>query len=274
MSIIPRIAFQIYLDGRIPEEHYQSSISMKRHLKGFEYRMYTDADNIRMLENHLPRYLTLYQKSDDANKRAIAACGWLNCHGGIYMDPDLVIRTNNVSYIIDGPDIYLLQCSHPTRALTNNLMASVEGSEFWINVLDCALIDEREAPSWAYDIDPESVTANKNFDNIDSGEPLDLAYSNHGGKYRIVILDYGILENNKYLYSVRTFKNRNPAAWRHVDWAKWLYIIAIIFITLLVVILILLYFYESWRIKRKVAEQRDIECKAKFKKLNESMDIK
>lgn len=265
MSTISRIAFQIYLDGKIPEENYQSHMSMKRYLKEYEFRTYTHRDNVQMLEANLPRYLELYMKSDECNKKAIAAYGWLYCHGGIYMDCDLVIKTDRMCYINDGPDVYILQCSYPTRSLTNYLMASVEGCEFWLNVLDCALINERRAPEWSYDVEAESVTAYKNFDSLNSSEPLDVAYLNHGSKYSIVILEYNSM--SRYINSIRTFRRSNPAAWRHVDWSKWLYIIGAIIIILLVIIIVLLFFYESWRIANKVREHRSKECKTRLEKL-------
>jgi mannosyltransferase OCH1-like enzyme len=265
MATIPRITFQIYLDGIIPEEYYQSHISLKRHLKGYSYRMYTDNDNLRMLEERFPQYVELYKQSKDCEKKTIAAYAWLYCHGGIYMDPDLVLKSGNILCVGEGTEVLIFRSSYPVRCLCPYFMASIEGCEFWLKVLECVSDREQLQPEWTNEIDPESITARKNFDNIHTAQYLDQAYKRYGNGYEIVILEYELIQN-RYFYSIRTFKNKNPAAWRHINWNKWIYIAGAIILILLILILIVTFFYDSWRIKKKVKEHRDRECKSSMEK--------
>lgn len=245
---IPKISFQIYFDGAVPEEHYDSNRSLRKNLDEFQYRTYDEAETVAMFTTYLPQYLELFNTSQQVEKKAIAAYGWLYIHGGIYVNCDMILRTPP-TYIEDGSQIYVTQAHYPTRLITPHLLASVEKCEFWLNVLDTCRLESGHYPRWAQHLDPESKTGFKNFNNIAASEPLTLAYKSHRDKYYITIISLKVLLDRGYIVSVSDFSRQPITSWRRMNLSIWVYALGIFLIIIVVIMLVLIWIYESNRIK-------------------------
>ena len=245
---IPKISFQIYFNGIVPEENYDSNRSLRRNLDEFQYRTYDEAETTTMFETYLPQYLPLFQGAQSIEKKAIAAYGWLYIHGGVYVNCDLIMRTPP-TYIEDGSQIYVTQSHAPTRLITPHILASVERCQFWLDVLDTCRLEAGHYPRWAQHLDPESTTGLKNYNNIAASEPLTLAYHQHQDKYQITIISLRVLLDRGYVVSLSDFKRNPISPWRRTNLSIWVYGLGIFIIIIFVIMLILLWIYESNRVR-------------------------
>ncbi|WP_170265534.1 glycosyltransferase [Thiohalocapsa marina] len=120
--------------------------SWKRHHGHWEYRFWTDADNLAFLTAHYPEFLPIYQGYASPICRADAIRYFLLYHfGGLYADLDFeCLRPFDA--LLEGkgvvlglePDAHLGQHKHfeHDRIVCNALMASRPGHPFWRFVID------------------------------------------------------------------------------------------------------------------------------------------
>ena len=87
--MIPRIIHQTWKDNEVPAEWLQAAESWKTHHPDWEYRLWTDNDNLQLVRKHYPNLLERYTKLPYGILRAdIARILILHKHGGVYADLD------------------------------------------------------------------------------------------------------------------------------------------------------------------------------------------
>lgn len=136
MTTIPRIIHQSWKTRIIPENVYRRhwvDSWLETH-PDWEYRFWTDDDNLALVEHDYPEFLGFYLRLEEGIKRAdFARFLYLHRHGGIYVDLDSISLRNH-GPLLEGADIVLGTLPHnPYYQIPNAFMASVPGHEFWMH---------------------------------------------------------------------------------------------------------------------------------------------
>ncbi len=87
---IERTLHQTWKTEDIPERFRPWVESVRRENPDFEHRLWTDADNLRLIEEHYPWFLDTYLAYQHPVERADAARYFIvYTHGGLYLDLDM-----------------------------------------------------------------------------------------------------------------------------------------------------------------------------------------
>lgn len=87
--MIPKIIHQTWKNSVIPEEYVSYQQKVKDLHPGWEYRLWTDEDNLELVRNHYPGFLKLYTELPKNIMRADAIRYLIMHHtGGVYLDLD------------------------------------------------------------------------------------------------------------------------------------------------------------------------------------------
>src|SRR5580692_3326018 len=90
--MIPKIIHQTTPTKTLSWEERRMIRRMRSVLSDWEYRLWDDADNERLVVRHFPRYLSRYRSIQRGVVRAdIARCMYLYVFGGFYFDTDYKI---------------------------------------------------------------------------------------------------------------------------------------------------------------------------------------
>lgn len=140
--VIPRIIHQTWKDHSVPEQFRSFQASWSRHNPGWTLRLWTDDDNLRLVEEDYPHLLDLYLQYPFAIQRAdLARILYLHKHGGLYADLD-VECLKPIDRALEGHDVVLGREYRGAGYFwtgqdfaCNALMASTPGHEFWERLL-------------------------------------------------------------------------------------------------------------------------------------------
>jgi mannosyltransferase OCH1-like enzyme len=87
---IPHILHQTWKTARVPEPFDKFQASWQALHPGFQYRLWTDADNAQFVRDHYPAWVALYRSFEREIFRAdMARCLYLHHFGGVYVDLDI-----------------------------------------------------------------------------------------------------------------------------------------------------------------------------------------
>ena len=142
-TTIPALIHQTWKDADVPPKWRAWADSWKRHNPGWEYRLWTDADNREFLEEHYPWFLPVYDGYPEPIMRADAIRYFLLDHfGGLYVDMDFECL-KSVQDILAGREL-VLGCEPEAhtrlllarqrnldRIVGNAFIASRPGHPFW-----------------------------------------------------------------------------------------------------------------------------------------------
>lgn len=103
---IPKLIHQTWKTQDIPESLFRPHwIESWRNLTGFEYKLWTDEDNRRLIAEHYPWFLSVYDGYDTHIKRVDAARYFiLHRYGGVYADLDFVCL-KSLDELLAGRDL-------------------------------------------------------------------------------------------------------------------------------------------------------------------------
>jgi inositol phosphorylceramide mannosyltransferase catalytic subunit len=139
---IPKIIHQTWKTNDIPE-HWLKSYNGYKNLEkeGWEYKLWTDDDNRKLIEKEFPWFLEKYDSYKYGIQRADAIRYFiLYKYGGVYSDLDIAPKSNFVHFfeIYKFFDVAICSCKEGNSAagqnLTNAFMMSKPGSDFWPHV--------------------------------------------------------------------------------------------------------------------------------------------
>lgn len=86
---IPHIIHQTWKDAHVPPQFQPFVDGWKAMHPTWEYRLWTDADNLELITSKYPHLLSMYNAFDNGVKRAdVARYCILHTHGGVYVDLD------------------------------------------------------------------------------------------------------------------------------------------------------------------------------------------
>ncbi len=152
---IPQIIHQSWKSSHVPPawQEYQSLIQTRH--PSWEYRLWTDDDNLHLVESRCPRLLDTYNSYSRGICRAdVVRYVYMMVHGGLYADLDYeMLKTFDLSdHRLVLPVSRESQSKEGFR-IGNCVFASEAGHPFWEHVIDM-LVDE-DHPR---DRDPEEIT--------------------------------------------------------------------------------------------------------------------
>jgi|688.fasta_scaffold82286_4 mannosyltransferase OCH1-like enzyme len=140
--MIPPIIHQTWKNERIPHRYRSFVDSWRTHHPGWEWRLWTDKDNLQFVSSQYPSLLDLYT-SFPLNIQRVDFIRYLilRTHGGVYVDLDLeCIR--NVEPLLHSRDC-IFSFEHADHAkqhgvpfiVSNAFMASTPGHQFFDTII-------------------------------------------------------------------------------------------------------------------------------------------
>ena len=113
---------------------------MRSVLHDWEYRLWDDADNERLVAAHFPRYLHRYRRIERGVVRAdIARCMYLAVHGGFYFDTDYkILAPIDNQFLVSACVLPISRGAIENLVelrLGNAVMGSQPGYPFWTDFL-------------------------------------------------------------------------------------------------------------------------------------------
>src|SRR5262249_18622865 len=141
---IPRIIHQTWKSSSAPPGLARYQKRWRELHPGFEYRLWTDADNDELVARDFPELLRLYRSFGRGVHRAdLARCLYLLRFGGIYADLDMepvrscddLLDSNGPCFVGSEPEVHARKLRGRSRFACNAVMASVPGHPFWKDVV-------------------------------------------------------------------------------------------------------------------------------------------
>lgn len=165
--MISRIVHQSWKTANIPYHVYNKRwiASWKTKNPDWEYKLWTNLDNFKLIRDHYPEFLELYNSySKDINRADMARYFYMHKYGGIYADLDFQCL-KNMDDLVAGHTMILgrqhMSCADSGGIFDNDIpnafKYSVPGEEFW---LQCA----KELASSRYD-----TSGNENSTEVATG---------------------------------------------------------------------------------------------------------
>ncbi len=135
---IPRIIHQTWKTGDIPDEYLSCVSSIKVNNPGFEYRLWTDADNRNFIQTQYAWFLPIYDAYRHAIERADAVRYFiLYTYGGVYIDLDMECL-RPIHHLFEAADIFLSVEAGPAienQVVSNAFMACRAGHPFFLDII-------------------------------------------------------------------------------------------------------------------------------------------
>ncbi len=154
MNAIPRIIHQTWRDSDVPPYLRRFQASWREHHPAWQYRLWTDEANRRLIEEHYPEFLPVYDAYPLPIQRADAARYFmLHRYGGLYVDLDFECLRPLESMLagrscVFGAEPRAHALAHGLSLIVGNaLMASTPGHRIWRDV-QAALVRHRNAQAW------------------------------------------------------------------------------------------------------------------------------
>ena len=140
--MIPKLIHQTWKTNEVPEHWKESHIEWSA-MDGWEYKLWTDDENRRLIEEHYSWFLPKFDSYKHGIQRADAIRYFiLHKFGGVYCDLDLV-PTNDFNSFFESYRNNEIVLSlnrkgndHDSQNITNAIMMSKPGSQFWVLVWD------------------------------------------------------------------------------------------------------------------------------------------
>ncbi len=156
---IPRVIHQTWKTDRIPSQWEPLRDTWRRLNPQWEYRLWTDEDNVRLIAEHYPWFLQIFEGYDRAIKRPDSVRYFImHHHGGVYVDLDFE-ALRPIDGLLAGEDLVLgwepsehveREAGVRSRGLTsivgNAFLASRPAHPFWEAVFE-ALVSHHNMPS-------------------------------------------------------------------------------------------------------------------------------
>lgn len=140
--MIPRIVHQTWKSADIPPHLRDMQSSWRRHHPDWEYRLWTDLDNERLIGEHYPQFLPYCRSATPTILRVdFFRLAYLHRYGGVYADLDYevlrpldgLLDTENA--IVAREHEGIGQVMRGSDFIINAMMASPPGHPLWLDVM-------------------------------------------------------------------------------------------------------------------------------------------
>lgn len=138
-GLVPRIMHQSWKTDILPRKYKEWQKSIIDLHSGWEYRLWTDAQNLRLVLDKFPWFLETYIGLPRNIQRADAArYMYMYEYGGFYMDLDVeALRSHESLRPCGGILVPLMSTDYKfEHNVPNAWMGSVPGHPFWIHMLE------------------------------------------------------------------------------------------------------------------------------------------
>jgi mannosyltransferase OCH1-like enzyme len=141
--LTPKVIHQSWKTTDIPHQVYPAAWqdSWKSMHPGWEYRLWTDADNEELVRTHYPEFLEFFVNLDVGIKRAdFSRFLYMHQFGGVYADLDFICLREITPLLHDAAIVVgQLSPSNCHYRLPNAFLASEPGDSFWLAVATDAM---------------------------------------------------------------------------------------------------------------------------------------
>jgi mannosyltransferase OCH1-like enzyme len=132
---IPRLIHQTYKTSNLPQAWKETPKSWIENHPSWRYMFWDDADCRRLVATEFPDFLSIFDSYQYPIQRADATRYiMLYVYGGVYIDMDILCKKPIDDLFYKEADVYLLRTPN-TGIITNCLMASKKGCNFWLYVI-------------------------------------------------------------------------------------------------------------------------------------------
>lgn len=144
---IPKIIFQTWKTYDVPDNWKYGQKTVKEKNKDWKYVLLSDKDNLRIVKQYFPDFLSYYVNFKYNIQRADAIRYMvLYLYGGVYIDLDYQALKPFDKIILEKDKEVGLMKSSNIDCITNSFLCSHKGAKFW---LEC--IEEMKKPyKWWY----------------------------------------------------------------------------------------------------------------------------
>ena len=161
---LPRMIHQTWKNQAIPHKVYpkQWQDSWREHHPEWTYKLWTDADLVRLAREHYLEFVPMLRKARGVVKADIGRLLILHRHGGLYADLDY-LAFKPLDALLAGVSIAFPVWKD--GACTNALMASLPGHQFLLDVAKEGLRRWQECPTER----PEAIAGPEVFERVMRG---------------------------------------------------------------------------------------------------------
>lgn len=152
---IPKIIHQTWKTADVPERFSAFQCSWRQHLPDWEYRLWTDADNERLIARSYPEYFDFYRQLPYPILRVeFVKLAYLDQFGGLYVDLDFESLKPITPLLADAQIVLGREAGGLggwTRGrdyILNALMASMPGHSFWRSLMEVVVARHRPKRPW------------------------------------------------------------------------------------------------------------------------------
>lgn len=140
--MIPRILHQTWKSADVPPHLRDMRSSWRRHHPNWEFRLWTDADNDRLIAEHYPQFLPYCRSATPTILRVdLVRLAYLHRFGGVYADLDYeVLRPldgllDTECAVVAHEHQGIGQVMRGRDFIINAMMASPPGHPLWLDVM-------------------------------------------------------------------------------------------------------------------------------------------
>ena len=135
-NMIPKIVHQTARTKSLPAEEARLRRRIGRLMPDWELKLWDDADNLDLIERHLPHFSARYKNIRlGVVKADIARCLYMHAYGGLYLDTDYkLLRPISEALLRNEcilPASRDADPSSPGFRIGNAVLASKPGHKFW-----------------------------------------------------------------------------------------------------------------------------------------------
>ena len=149
---VPRVIHQTWKDDRVPAQYQAWHRSVRDLHPHHEHRLWTDADNRRLIAEHFPGVLAAYDGfAHDIERADTARYAILAVHGGVYVDLDMELL-RPVDQLLEPHDLVFSLEAGPVIAQTeisNAFMACEAGEPFFVELLEHIATTDAPDVTWS-----------------------------------------------------------------------------------------------------------------------------
>ncbi len=131
---IPKIIHQTWKTDDLPDDYSRYRKTVRRNHPDWQHRLWTDADNRQLIQDHYPWFLTTYDGYKHNIERADAIRYFILLHhGGVYLDLDMECL-KPIDPLIEEGDLHFSLLAGPAihnTVIGNALMAAPRGHAFF-----------------------------------------------------------------------------------------------------------------------------------------------
>jgi mannosyltransferase OCH1-like enzyme len=213
--VIPKRIHQTAPTKHLSWEERRMSSRMKSILKGWDYALWDDFDNDRLVAEFFPQFVEQYRKIERGVARAdIARCMYLYVHGGFYFDTDYKILSPIGDDILSHPCVLPISRGSvddiDSLRLGNAVMGSSPRHPFWEDFLDDL-----------FSSDSLRTLGEDKIEKTTGPEGLSTFFIKNRAKYSDVALPLREIFHPRLTTANLSYDARNGTLGAHLCWGSW-----------------------------------------------------